>query len=286
MLQYDTVRLKDGSALPRVGMGTWFLGEQFRYQPREIQALRRGLEMGIRMIDTAEMYGEGGAESLVGKVIQERERSELFLVSKVYPHNACRNKIFTSCSETLSRLGTKYLDLYLLHWRGGVPLEETVACMEDLVSRGKIRRWGVSNFDVMDLEALFSVAGGEKCTVNQVMYHLGSRGIEHSLLPWMKAHGVALMAYSPLAQAGALSKGLAANPELQSILNRYGLTLPQLLLKFSLRVPIAAAIPRSSNPAHVEALIQGLSVQISEEDWARLEAAFPAPVEKVPLEMI
>lgn len=286
MLQLEAIRLKDGAMMPRLGMGTWFFGEQFRYQAREVEAIRRGLDQGIRMIDTAEMYGDGGAETIVGKAIQDVDRSEVFLVSKVYPHNACQGKIVTSCAESLDRLGTKYLDLYLLHWRGGIPLEDTVAAMEDLVARGKIKRWGVSNFDVEDMAALFSVPGGEKCAVNQVMYHMGSRGIEFSLLPWMKAHGVALMAYSPLAQGGALKKDLASHPVVVSVCARNRINFHQLMLLFALRDPEVTAIPRTSNAKHVDELIKGLYVTLSEGDWARLEEVFPAPDRKVPLDVI
>jgi len=286
MLQLEDLRLKDGSTIPRLGLGTWFLGEQFRYQSRELQAIKRGLEQGIRMIDTAEMYGDGGAETIVGKAIQDADRAQLYLVSKVYPHNATSSKIAESCAETLARLGTKYLDLYLLHWRGGVPLQETVEGMEALVARGKIKRWGVSNFDVADMEALFSVKGGDKCVVNQVMYHLGSRGIEHSLLPWMKAHGVAHMAYSPLAQGGALKKELVSHPVILSVCARNRINFHQLMLLFALRNPQTIAIPRSSNAAHVDDLIKGLYVTLSEEDWTRLEEAFPAPDHKVTLDVI
>ncbi len=286
MLQLEDIRLRDGAVMPRLGLGTWYFGEQFRCQAKEIEAIRRGLAQGIRMIDTAEMYGDGGAETIVGKAVQDMDRSEIFLVSKVYPHNACQGKIVTSCSETLERLGTKYLDLYLLHWRGGIPLEDTVAAMEDLVARGKIKRWGVSNFDVADMEALFSVPGGEKCAVNQVMYHMGSRGIEFSLLPWMKAHGVALMAYSPLAQGGALKKDLASHPVVVSVCARNRINFHQLMLLFALRDSEVAAIPRTSNAKHVDELVQGLYVSLSEGDWARLEEVFPAPDEKVPLEVI
>ena len=286
MLQLENLSLKDGSTMPRLGLGTWFLGEQFRYQSRELQAVKRGLEQGIRMIDTAEMYGDGGAETIVGKAIQDVDRTQLYLVSKVYPHNAGEGKIVKSCTETLERLGTKYLDLYLLHWRGGVPLQETVEGMEALVARGKIKRWGVSNFDLADMEALFSVKGGDKCSVNQVMYHLGSRGIEHSLLPWMKAHGVALMAYSPLAQGGALKKELVSHPVILSVCARNRINFHQLMLLFALRDPYTAAIPRTSNPVHVDDLIKGLYVKLSDEDWARLDEAFPPPVKKVPLDVI
>lgn len=166
------IKLSNGMEMPRLGMGTWFLGENRSKDAEETAALRAGIDAGIRLIDTAEMYGDGRSEQLIGRAIQGYDRSRLFLVSKVYPHNAGRRKIFKSLQQTLKNLQTDYLDLYLLHWRGGIPLEETVECMEQLVKEGKIRSWGVSNFDTDDMEELFSVPNGNHCVVNQVLYHL------------------------------------------------------------------------------------------------------------------
>ena len=218
--QRHVVTLANGDRVPALGQGTWYLGDSRSTHDREAQALRAGVASGMTLIDTAEMYGNGRSERLVGDALdgtaaeggQLREadgtraktldRDELFIVSKVLPSNAGEPDIFDSCDETLENLGVDYLDLYLLHWRGMVPLAETVACMEELIAEGKIRAWGVSNFDTDDMEDLWRVPGGQNCQVNQVLYHPGSRGIEFDLLPWMRDHGVALMAYCPLAQAG------------------------------------------------------------------------------------
>ncbi len=189
-----TVTLRDGAVVPAIGEGTWYLGEHRDRAVAEKESLTAGVEAGMTLIDTAEMYGEGLAEELVGRTISDMDRDKLFIVSKVYPHHAGRNHIFTSCENSLRRMKTDYMDLYLLHWRGRVPLSETVECMEELVKEGKIRRWGVSNFDTEDMEELWSVPNGKNCAVNQVLYHVASRGIEYDLLPWMRDHHVALMA--------------------------------------------------------------------------------------------
>ena len=180
-----TVTLPDGTQVPALGQGTWYLGEQPAVRARELAALRTGIEHGMTLLDTAEMYGGGRSEELVGEAIRPYDREKLFLVSKVYPHNAGRPEIFRSCENSLRRLGTEYLDLYLLHWRGSVPFAETAECMEELVRKGRIRRWGVSNLDTDDMEELWGVPGGAQCQVDQVLYHLGSRGVEYDLLPWL-----------------------------------------------------------------------------------------------------
>lgn len=197
--QTRTVMLPDGTALPAIGQGTWYMGEKQSSQEEEVRALRSGIELGMTVIDTAEMYAEGGAEVVTGKAISGL-RDEVFLVSKVYPHHADRKQMITACERSLKRLGTDRLDLYLLHWRGGVPLEETVQALEQLKQSGKILRWGVSNLDTRDMQELWSLPEGSQCMVNQVLYHAVSRGIEHDLLPWMRERSVPVMAYCPLAQ--------------------------------------------------------------------------------------
>jgi diketogulonate reductase-like aldo/keto reductase len=196
----------NGLLIPILGQGAWHIGDNNRSERDETAAVRRGIELGLNMIDTAEMYGDGKSETLIGKSLRGIRREEYLLVSKVYPHNAGKDNIFASCDASLKRLNTDYLDLYLLHWRGSVPLAETVECMERLVNMGKIRRWGVSNFDVADMEELWNVPSGNNCAVDQVLYNLGSRGIEYDLIPWLSARGVAVMAYCPLAQAGKLGR--------------------------------------------------------------------------------
>ena len=204
-----TVALPSGERIPRLGQGTCFMGEDMTRKANEIQALQLGVDLGMTLIDTAEMYGEGLSETLIGEALRGVPREKLFLVSKVYPHHAGRNKIFTSCKNSLGRLGTDYLDLYLLHWKGDIPLAETVWGMEKLVREGYIRYWGVSNFDTADMIELWTVPDGHQCAANQVLYHLGSRNIEFDLLPWLKEHRVPCIAYCPVAQAGTLRKGIA-----------------------------------------------------------------------------
>ncbi len=277
--------LKDGTLLPVLGQGSWYLGERKDTREAEGRALRAGIEAGMTLLDTAEMYGEGAAESLIGGILPYYKRQDLFLVSKVYPHNAGRRHIFHSCEESLRRLNTDYLDLYLLHWRGSIPLRETVACMEELVSQGKIRRWGVSNFDTDDMEELFRIPGGSHCAVNQVLYHIASRGIEYDLLPWMRDHGVTLMAYCPLAQGGRLSRNLLQHPVLSKIAEQHGVTVPQVLLSFVIRDGHTIAIPRTGNADHTRQNSLAAELCLSEEDLARLEEAFPAPTAKTPLDV-
>ena len=192
-------------AMPALGLGTWGMGDHgSANRRREVEAIRAGLDLGMTLIDTAEMYGDGGAEELVGEAIAGR-RDDAFVVSKVYPHNASRRGVVAACERSLRRLNTDRLDLYLLHWRGNVPLAETVVGFEQLVAEGRIGAWGVSNFDRDDMEELFSVPGGDRCGANQVLYHLACRGIEWDLLPWCQRHGIAVMAYSPLGQTSLLA---------------------------------------------------------------------------------
>lgn len=280
------VRLPDGAMVPCIGQGTWYLGEHKDRLEREQEALTAGIHAGMTLLDTAEMYGSGKAESLIGRTIRGMDRSRLFLVSKVYPHNAGRKGIFKSCMATMERMGTDYLDLYLLHWRGGIPLSETVAYMEQLKKEGKIRRWGVSNFDTDDMEELWSVPGGKNCAVNQVLYHVASRGIEYDLLPWMREHQVPLMAYCPLAQAGNLRDGLLENPVLKTIGERHKATVSQVLLAFAVRDGSTIAIPRTGRKKHALENGEAARVVLTEEDLALIDREFPAPVRKMYLDIV
>lgn len=277
--------LPDGSEIPRLGQGTWRVGENTQTEETEIQSLRTGIELGLGLIDTAEMYGEGSAEAVIGKAIQTVERESLYLVSKVYPQNAGRRHMFESCENSLKRLGTDCLDLYLLHWPGSIPLEETVECMEELVKQGKIKRWGVSNFDVEDMEALFSVPNGNRCAINQVLYHLGSRGIEFDLLPWMRRHKMPVMAYCPIAQAGALRSKMMSDETVVRIANEKQISVVQLLLAFVLSQPDIIAIPKAANPQHMKENAAAAGVMLTDADKAALDAAFPAPTIKTMLDI-
>jgi diketogulonate reductase-like aldo/keto reductase len=271
--------------LPALGQGAWRIGDDPGRRREEERALRMGLEKGMRMIDTAEMYGEGRSETLIGEALRGVPRDAYLLTSKVYPHNAGRSGIFERCEASLRRLRTDHQDLYLLHWRGSVPLAETVACMEDLERAGKILRWGVSNFDVDDMEELWGVPGGQRCAVNQVLYHLGSRGIEFALLPWMRGHGVATMAYCPLAQGGALRRGLLTDAVLIDIARRNGISVIQLLLAFTLRQEHLVAIPKAGSAVHTAENAKAAEITLPPEDWAAVDAAYPAPVRKEPMDI-
>ena len=265
--------------LPRLGMGTWHEGEDPAKRPMEVAALRGGLELGIQLIDTAEMYGEGGAERIVGEAIHGR-RDDVFLVSKFYPHHASRAKLMAACKASLSRLRTDTLDLYLYHWRGAVPLDETVATLEELVAGGMIRRWGVSNFDVDDMEELFEVPRGKRCAANQVLYNLAKRGIEFDLVPWCAERGVAVMAYS------ALDEGrLAKHPGVAAAARRLEITPAQVALAWVLRDPRVTALAKASSPDHVRENREALDIRLDEETLTELDRAFPPPRRKVPFAM-
>ena len=275
-----TVTLPSGTTVPALGLGTWQMGETKARASDEIDSLRLGLDLGMTLIDTAEMYGDGEAERIVGRALQDR-RDAAFLVSKVYPWNASRHGTIAACEASLQRLGTDRLDLYLLHWRGEHPLGDTVAAFEALRAAGKIGAWGVSNFDVADMEELLALPGGENCAVNQVLYNLSRRGIEHDLLPWCQAHAIPVMAYSPIEQGR-----LVHHPELTRIAKAYQATPAQVALAFLLERDGVIAIPKSANPARVRENRDAVDLDISDEDWSALDAAFPPPARKMALEML
>ncbi|MFV0440290.1 MAG: aldo/keto reductase [Lachnospirales bacterium] len=278
------IKLKDGSTIPKLGIGSWYLGES-RYK-KDLEALKTALDIGVTLIDTAEMYGSGKAEKLIGEAIKDVDRSKLYLVSKVYPHNAGKNNIRKSLLTSMDNMGVDYLDMYLLHWRGQVPLSETVMCMEELKAEGLIKNWGVSNFDTDDMIELFNVPNGEKCALNQVLYHLGSRGVEYSLMPWLKEHNVPLMAYCPMAQGGDLNRNLLQSKILKSVAQKYDISTQQLLLKFVLEQDNVIAIPRSGNSNHIKENWYIKDVVISKEDLDILESEFPAPSRKTFLDIV
>lgn len=280
------VLLPDGTAIPSLGQGTWFLGEQKSRREDELVSLKAGISAGMTLLDTAEMYGDGKAEELLSEAIQGVDRSSLFLVSKVYPHNAGRKNIFKSCNKTLERLNTDYLDLYLLHWRGSIPLSETVECMEELKKEGKIRRWGVSNFDTADMNELWSVKGGSNCQINQVLYHVASRGIEYDLIPWMEDHKVPVMAYCPLAQAGDLKQGLYENPVLVRIADAHNCTVSNVLLAFVIRNNNVVAIPRTGNKDHALDNVKAWEIVLTADELMEINQAFPGPVRKTFLDIV
>lgn len=274
-----TLRLPSGREIPVLGQGTWRMGENSSKRQAEIDALRLGLDLGMRLIDTAEMYGEGGAEKVVAEAIAGC-RDEVFLVSKVYPHNASRQGVIQACDRSLARLKTDYLDLYLLHWRGSIPLAETLAGFQSLKQAGKIRDYGVSNFDLDDLEEALSLSGGDAIATNQVLYNLMRRGIEWDLLPWCRQRNIPIMAYSPVEQ-----RAFVNHSQLKAIASRHDATPTQIALNWLLRQENLIAIPKATNPNHVKENRQALDLKLTQEDLNELDEAFPPPKRKISLQM-
>lgn len=283
--QTRTIQLSDGTTLPAIGQGTWYMGEKQSSRREEVQALRYGIERGMTVIDTAEMYAEGGAEEVTGEAIKDC-RDDAFLVSKVYPHHADRKQMITACERSLSRLGTDRLDLYLLHWRGGVPLEETVEALEQLKQSGKILRWGVSNLDTEDMQELWNIPAGQHCAVNQVLYHAASRGIEYELLPWLRERRIPVMAYCPLAQGGRLRKELLEHSVIREIAKDRGVSPSQIALSWVIRDGDILAIPKAVQLNHVAENAAAMDVILTQDEVVRLNEAFPAPKGKVPLDIV
>ena len=278
--QIPNVAFPDGTSVPALGLGTWKMGEHPRRATQEADALAVGLDLGMTLIDTAEMYGEGGAEEVVAKAIAKR-RDRVFVVSKVYPHNAGRKSAIAACERSLRRLATDRLDLYLLHWRGRIPLGETVDAFERLRAAGKIVRWGVSNFDTDDMRKLFALPEGRHCATNQVLYHLAERGVEWELLPWLRERRIPLMAYSPLGQGGLLRKA-----KLTAIARQLDATPAQVALRWLLHSPGVIAIPESADPDHVRANRGAPSLPLSTATLDEIDAAFPPPTGPTPLAML
>ncbi len=274
-----TVSLPGGEQVPLLGQGTWMMGERSDRRSDEIAALRLGVDLGMTLIDTAEMYGEGAAETLIGEALGN-VRDRLFLVSKAYPQNASRARLRVACEASLRRLGTDRLDLYLLHWRGSVPFGETVEAMEALRTSGKIRYWGVSNLDTSDMDEL-RAAGGDGCAVDQILYNLTRRGPEHDLLPWLEAHGIPVMAYSPVEQGRLLT-----DQTLHRIAEGVGATPAQIAIAWTLRRGNVIAIPKAGSVAHVRKNRAAADLMLSDDDLAALDAAFPAPRGRRSLEML
>jgi diketogulonate reductase-like aldo/keto reductase len=280
-----TVALPAGEEWPALGLGTWRMGEVASRRAAEVRALRQAFEIGYRVIDTAEMYGEGGAEQAVGEALAGAaqdglDREDFVVVSKVYPHNASAEGVVAACERSLRRLGIEQLDLYLLHWRGGVPLADTVAGFERLQRAGRIRHWGVSNLDLEDLHELDQAPGGRACSANQVYYSISERGPELALLPWMRARQMPLMAYSPIDQGA-----LADHPSLRAVAERHAATPAQIALAWVLHQPGVMAIPKAAQPLHLRHNWAAASLALSAADLAQLERLFPPPRQRQPLSM-
>lgn len=274
------VALPDGEQVPALGQGTWKMGESRSRHKDEVAALRLGLDLGMTLIDTAEMYADGGAEEVVAEAAKGRRR-EVFIVSKVYPHNASRTGMRAACERSLKRLRTDRIDLYLLHWRGGIPLSDSLAGFEDLKAAGKIRHYGVSNFDVAEMRELARLPGGRGSVTNQVLFNLQHRGIEFDLLPWMKEAGLPVMAYSPL-EIGPLARTAA----LRRIAERRAASVTQIALAWVLHQPGVIAIPKASRTEHVRQNRAAHDIALSPEDLAELDALSSPPRRATPLEMI
>jgi len=275
-----TIQLPSGEAIPVLGQGTWGMAEGARSRADEVATLRAGIELGVTLIDTAEMYAAGAAEELTGEAIAG-SRDEVFLVGKVLPSNATRDGTIAACERSLRRLATDRLDLYLLHWRGGTPLAETLDAFAALAGDGKIRHWGVSNLDSSDLEELVRLPGGGAVATDQVLFNLTRRGIEHDLLPWCRERGVAVMAYSPIEQGRMLG-----DPGLEGVASRHEATPAQVALAWLLRQQGVCAIPKASTVEHVRENRAALELRLTAEDLAELDAAFPPPSGPRPLEIL
>jgi diketogulonate reductase-like aldo/keto reductase len=276
----STTRLPSGETVPVLGMGTWHLAENPRRRKDEIAALQLGIDLGMNLIDTAEMYGNGVAELLVGEAIAGR-RDEVFLVSKVLPNHASRHDTIAACEGSLRRLRTDRLDMYLLHWRGPIPLEQTVDAFTTLVRAGKIRHWGVSNFDTSDMEELMLVPGGHALATDQVLYNLAHRGIEWDLLPWCRARHIPIMAYSPIEQGRLLTHSVV-----RRIATRHAASPAEIALAWVIRQDGVIAIPQAGTPEHVREDHDALDVHLTKEDLRELNEAFPPPTAWRELEVI
>jgi diketogulonate reductase-like aldo/keto reductase len=278
----DAFRLPSGAAVSRLGQGAWQIGEDRRKRTEELLALNVGLDLGLNLIDTAEMYGGGRSEELVAEVLAGR-RGDVYVVSKVLPENASRRGTISACERSLKRLKTDYLDMYLLHWRGSVPLDETLAAFTTLRERGSIRHFGVSNFDRADLDESASLPGGTDIATNQVLYNLEQRGIEFELMPWCRERRIPLMAYSPL---GSDSRRLRTHPALKALAMKLGATPARVALAWALRQPDVVAIPKASSEAHVRDNHAALELELGADDLAELDRTFPPPQRPTPLAMI
>lgn len=279
-----TLLLPSGIHISVLGQGTWGMGEVPERKQQEADALRLGMDLGMTLIDTAEMYGEGGAEQVVALALAGR-RDQAYIVSKVYPHNADRRGVQAACERSLGRLGTDHIDLYLLHWRGAVPLADTLEGFEALKKAGKIGDYGLSNCDLADLREADGLPGGAAIVANQVLYNLARRGAEWDILPWCRARGIALMAYSPLESSAAEQAGMLATPALRQVASRHGASAAQIALAWLLQQDGVVVIPKAVTPAHVRDNRAALDIVLSAQDLAQLDLAFAPPRKATPLDM-
>lgn len=277
--------LKDGTKVSKLGIGGWYIGDDIGAKDEEISSIRYAIDNGVNLIDTASMYGNGASERLIGEALQGYKREELFIVSKVLPSHASFANTIKSCEQSLKNLKTDYLDMYLLHWRGVYSFEETFSAFEELKHQGKIKNWGVSNMDIDDMKEILSTPQGQNCMVNQVLYHLGSRGIEFSLKPFMDKNGILTMAYCPLAQGGRLNKRLLSSNAIKQVAKKHDISIMQVLLCFVLMQTNTIAIPKSSKLKHTKENINCLNIKLDEEDLVLLSSEFKAPTYKLLLDI-
>ena len=274
------VTLPSGESVPSMGLGTWHMGERIGNPKTEVDALSRGLDLGATLIDTAEMYARGGAERVVGSAIKGR-RSDVFIVSKVLPHNASFDGTIRACENSLQRMEIESIDLYLLHWPGNHPLESTISAFEQLKTDGKIKHWGVSNFDTSDMQELYGIPEGKNCQINQVLYNLSRRGIEWDLLPWCRSKGLPIMAYSPIEQGRLLE-----NKKLKALANEIGVSAAQLSIAWSIRKNDIITIPKASNLEHVSQNIDAWTIKLESTVLDELDKLFEPPVRKKGLDIL
>lgn len=282
LIEVKKVKIAEREVFP-IGLGTWNMRDNKEKYTQELNALRSGLDAGIQVIDTAEMYGDGNSESLIGDAIKPFEREKLYLVSKVLPNNASKKQLPISLDNSLKRLKTDYLDLYLLHWQGSIPIEETIETMEKAKMQGKIKSWGVSNFDVTNMTKLLKQPNSHHCVTNQVRYNLGDRGIDFDLVPMMKENNMPLMAYAPVARGDRLGSNLTKQKVLLDISQKYNANVFQILLAWCIRNGQTIAIPQSSNTKHVISNVKSANIQLTEEDLAKIDSVYPEPRVREPL---
>ena len=276
------VNIKDMSIEP-IGLGTLKMGDDSNNHQDEIDAIQFAINQGANVIDTVEMYGDGASEELIGEAIQSYDREKLYIISKVHPENASRDKVLTSIDNSLKRLRTDYIDLYLLHWKSQYPLEETISAFEEAKNLGKIKEWGVSNFDTSDMKHLLSLPNGHECVANQVRYNIGDRGIEYDLKPFMRENNIALISYAPIARGDKLGKNLTKSPVLLELSRKYEVDVFQILLAWNIRDGHTLAIPKSSNKLHIENNMGASNIHLTEEDIQKIDSEFPPPTTKEPL---
>lgn len=275
-----------GQQVPAIGLGTWHMGDDPSLEKQEIDAIHAGVAAGAKVIDTAEMYGSGRAETLVGKAIKDIPRDQLFLISKVLPTNASKARMEQSLDASLKRLGVDEVDLYLYHWRGTTPLAETVNELQRLTEAGKTRAWGISNFDVADLEELWQLPNGYKAAANEDLFNLGSRGVEFSLLGWQADHKLPFIAYSPVGAPDQIDTHLGSNPNVLEVAKRHNASAYQILLAWVVSHRQVLAIPQSSNADHTKENVLAANIQLTTADLKLLDEAYPAPTEKLPLDVL